>query len=49
MTEYDSKIAKDLSFGEGKMFRLSGYFLPPISWNSRIYIYNPRLLSIEED
>lgn len=48
MTEYDSKIAKELSFEEGKMVRLSGYFLPPTSWSTRIYIYNPRLLSIEE-
>ena len=48
MTEYDSKIAKDLAFAEGKHVKLTGYFLPPSSYSSKYYIYNPRLLEIEE-
>lgn len=47
-TEYDSKIAKDLAFEEGKMVKLTGYFLPPSSNSDNYYIYNPRLLNIEE-
>lgn len=48
MTEYDSEFAKTLAFGEGKFVRLSGYFLPTFADNDKIYIYSPRLLSIEE-
>lgn len=48
MTEYDTKFAKDLVFNEGKFIKLSGYFLPPSSYSDFTYIYNPRLLSIEE-
>ena len=47
-TEYDSKIAKDLAFEEGKIVKLTGYFLPPSSNSDNYYIYNPRLLNIEE-
>ena len=47
-TEYDSKIAKDLAFEEGKTVKLTGYFLPPSSNSDNYYIYNPRLLNIEE-
>ena len=45
MTEYDSKIAKDLAFEEGKRIRLTGYFVPPSSYSDNYYICNPRLLS----
>lgn len=45
-TEYDSKIAQDLAFEEGKYVRLTGYFLPTSSYSNKIYIYNPRLLEI---
>lgn len=48
MTEYDSKIAKDLAFEEGKIVRITGYFVPPSSYSDSYYIYNPRLLSVEE-
>lgn len=48
MTEYDSEFAKTLAFKEGKFIRLSGYFLPNFADNGKIYIYNPRLLGIEE-
>ena len=48
MTEYDSKIAKDLAFNEGKMVRITGYFLPPSSYSDSYYIYNPRLLNVED-
>lgn len=48
MTEYDSKIATDLAFEEGKMVRITGYFVPPSSYSDNYYIYNPRLLSVEE-
>lgn len=44
MTEYDSKIAKDLMCEEGKFIKLSGYFVP---MDDYIYIYNPRLLEIQ--
>ena len=48
MTEYDTKFARELSLEDGKMVKLSGYFLPPSKYSSYIYIYNPRLISIEE-
>ena len=48
MTEYDSKIAKDLVFEEGKIVKITGYFVPPSSYSDSYYIYNPRLISIEE-
>ena len=48
MTEYDSKFAKELAFSEGKHVKLSGYFVPPSEYSECIYIYSPRLLSIDE-
>lgn len=45
MTEYDSKIAKDLSFEEDKYIMLSAYFVPT-DFDDKFYIYNPRLLDI---
>lgn len=48
MTEYNSKFAKELAFKEGKYIKLTGYFLPPSSYLDKIYIYSPRLLSIED-
>lgn len=47
MTEYDSNFAKDLAMAEGKYIKLSAYFVPTDNEN-RFYIYNPRLLNIEE-
>lgn len=47
MTEYDSNFAKELAFAEGKYVKITAYFVPTDDDN-RFYIYNPRLLNIED-
>ncbi|MEE3344240.1 MAG: hypothetical protein VZS44_09140 [Bacilli bacterium] len=47
MTEYDTNIAKELVFQEDKHIKLSAYFVPT-EFNGEYFIYNPRLLNIEE-
>ena len=45
MTEYDSNFAKELAFAEGKYIKFSAYFVPVEK--DKYYIYNPRLLNVE--
>ena len=47
MTEYDSNFAKELAFAEGKYVKITAYFVPTDDDN-RFYIYNPRLLNVED-
>lgn len=44
MTEYDSKFAKELAFEEGKVVKVSAYFLPSQLYRNTSYIYNPRIV-----
>lgn len=48
MTEYDTKFGSDLAFSENKYIKISAYFLPPSEYSENYYIYNPRILQIEE-
>ena len=45
MTEYDTVFARGLSLCEGEFVKMSAYFVPN---NKEYFIYNPRLLSVEE-
>lgn len=46
MTEYDTNFARELAFAEGKYVKFSAYFA--FVEEGKFYIYNPRLLNIED-
>ncbi len=46
MTEYDTKIAKELCYREKEYCKISAYFVPVR--DGYFYMYNPRLLDSEE-
>ncbi len=48
MTEYETKFGSDLAFSENKYIKISAYFLPDTDIDNYYYIYNPRILNIEE-
>ena len=49
MTEYDSKIAKELAFREGERFKISGYFVQcSANDDKKFWINSPRLIKERE-